>query len=45
MELAALGRLENSHRFIMRKSCLQFFSPVFEVNSFLLVSNVDKSFN
>ena len=45
MELAALGRIENSHRLIMRKSCIQFFSPVFEVIIFLLVSNVDKSFN
>ena len=38
-ELAALERLKNPHRLIMRKQCLHFFSAVLELIFFILAGN------
>ena len=38
-ELAALERLKNPHRLIMRKQCLQFFSAVLDLILFILAGN------
>ena len=38
-ELAALVRLKNHHRLIMRKQCLHFFSAVFDLILFILACN------
>ena len=39
MELAALERLKNPHRLIMRKQCLHFFSAVLDLILFKLAGN------
>ena len=38
-ELAALERLKNPHRLIMRKQCLHFFSAVLDLILFILAGN------
>ena len=38
-ELAALERLKNPHRFIMRKQCIHFFSAVLDRILFILAGN------
>ena len=38
-ELAALERLKNPHRIIMRKQCLHFFSAVLDLILFILAGN------
>ena len=38
-ELAALERLKNPHRLIMRKQCLFFFSAVLDLILFILAGN------
>ena len=38
-ELAALERFVNSHRLIMRKQCLHFFSAVLDLILFILAGN------
>ena len=38
-ELAALERLKNPHRLIMRKQCLHFFSAVLDPILFILAGN------
>ena len=38
-ELAALERLKNSHRLIMRKQCLHVFSAVLDLILFILACN------
>ena len=38
-ELAALERLKNPHRLIMRKQCLHFFSAVLDLILFILACN------
>ena len=38
-ELAALERLKNPHRLIMRKLCLHFFSAVLDLILFILAGN------
>ena len=38
-ELAALDRLKNPHRLIMRKQCLHFFSAVLDLILFILAGN------
>ena len=38
-ELAALERLKKSHRLIMRKQCLHFFSAVLDLILFILAGN------
>ena len=38
-ELAALERLKNPHRLIMRKQCLLFFSAVLDLILFILAGN------
>ena len=38
-EFAALERLKNPHRLIMRKQCLQFFSAVLDLILFILAGN------
>ena len=38
-ELAALERLKNPHRLIMRKQCLHFFSAVLDQILFILAGN------
>ena len=46
-ELAALERLKNPHRLIMRKQCLHFFSAVLDLILFILAgnNNIHKSFD
>ena len=39
VELAALERLKNPHRLIMRKQCLHFFSAVLDLILFILAGN------
>ena len=38
-ELAALERLKNLHRLIMRKHCIHFFSAVLDLILFILAGN------
>ena len=38
-ELAALERLKNPHRLIMRKQCIHFFSAVLDLILFILAGN------
>ena len=38
-ELAAIERLKNPHRLIMRKQCLHFFSAVLDLILFILAGN------
>ena len=38
-KLAALERLKNPHRLIMRKQCLHFFSAVLDLILFILAGN------
>ena len=38
-ELAALERLKNPHRLIMRKQCLHFLSAVLDLILFILAGN------
>ena len=38
-ELAALERLKNPHRLIMRKQCIHFFSAVHDLILFILAGN------
>ena len=38
-ELAALERLKNPHRLIMRKQCLHFFLAVLDLILFILAGN------
>ena len=38
-EFAALERLKNPHRLIMRKQCLHFFSAVLDLILFILACN------
>ena len=38
-ELAALERLKKSHRLIMRKQCIHFFSAVLDLILFILAGN------
>ena len=39
VELAALERMKKSHRLIMRKQCIHFFSAVLDLILFILAGN------